>query len=151
MTFFRANHHLWIIFGQLVQNVDFQLGRLSVLLHVLDNLERNYFILVDVTNFNHLSKRAFSECGEDFEPVLYKVPVRIYQVPILVILDDRPLAASKINFASFGRVRVIRQTNTPVVPVIAAGAARDSVVVAEAAIAVSGTLLLVPPPGASSN
>ena len=83
-----------IVLGQLLEDVDLQLGRLAILLHVLDYLERDYLVLVDVPHFDHLAKRALSERGEDFEAVLYEVPVRIDQVSILVILYDRPLAAN---------------------------------------------------------
>ena len=113
-----------IVLGKLLEDVDLQLGRLPVLLDVLDYFERNDLVLVDVPHLDHLPERALSERGEDFEAVLDEVPVRIDQVSILVILDDRPLA---------------------VVPVVvaAAGAAGDRVVVAEAAVGVPRAALLL--------
>ena len=67
MTFFRACH-LGIIFGQFVQHVDLQLGRLPVLLHVLDDLDGNHPPLVEVFALHHLPKSAFSQLRNDLVP-----------------------------------------------------------------------------------
>ena len=85
-----------VIFGQFLQHVDLQLGRLAVLLHVLDDLERDDLVLVDVAHLDHLAESALAERGEDLEAVLDEVPVRVDQVSVLVILYDRPLAAKKL-------------------------------------------------------
>ena len=82
-----------VVLGQLLEDVDLELGRLAVLLHVFDYLERDYLVLVDIPHLYNLAERALAERGEDLEAVLNEVPVRVDQVSILVILNDRPLAA----------------------------------------------------------
>ena len=62
-----------VVFGQLFEDIDLELGRFSVLFHILDDLEGDDLVLVEIFDLDHFSEGAFSERGQDFESVLNEI------------------------------------------------------------------------------
>ena len=60
------------MFGQLAQHVDLQLGRLPVLLHVLDDLDGDRPALVEILTLHHLPEGALSQLGNNLVPEFSK-------------------------------------------------------------------------------
>ena len=57
-----------VVGGQLVEDVDLQLGRVPILLHVLNNLDGQGFLLVQVLALDHLAKSALPQLIQYFIP-----------------------------------------------------------------------------------
>jgi len=78
-----------IVLGQLLQNVDLQLGGLAILLDVLDDLERQDLFLPVVFHFDHLPEGPLSQGGHDLVAILDDVPDGVDEMSLVVVLDGR--------------------------------------------------------------
>ena len=77
----------WILAVEFLQDVDLQLGGLSVLVNVLDDLHGHVTVRVVVPHFHNLSKGSLSQSGHDLVPLTHEVPGQVGQVTVAVVRD----------------------------------------------------------------
>ena len=77
-----------VVLGQLLQDVDLELGGLAVLAHVLDDLQGDDLGFVQVFDLDHLPEGPLAQGGHDPEAVLDQVTGGVDQVALVIVLDD---------------------------------------------------------------
>ena len=83
---------LRILCVQLLQDVDLQLGRFTILVNVLDDLQGDVSVGLEVTDPGNLSKRPFAERRKDLVPFVQNVSGQVCQMPVCVVCNWRPLS-----------------------------------------------------------
>ena len=79
---------LRVIFPQLVENVDLQLGSLAILLHILDDFQSDCFGSEEIVHLEHLAEGALAQEAAHPVPGLEDLALAVDQVTLAVLGDD---------------------------------------------------------------
>ena len=75
---------------EFLEDVDFKLGGLPVLVDVLDDLEGDGRVCFKVSDSRNFSESSFSQRGQDFVSVVKDISGQVSQVSVGVVGDRRP-------------------------------------------------------------